>query len=140
MLCASSIPTLLSIVRYLTKDDPTKAAACHRLIQGIKSGREHAETTESVVAEVVYILSSSKHYNLSHDDVVTNLAPVVQLRGLKVPRKRILLRALALYRQYAHLDFEDCINVATVEPASSSAIVSYDRGFDKIPGVTRMEP
>lgn len=128
------------IIRYLTKDDPVKAAACHRLIQDIKSGQDHADTTESVIAEAVYVLSSSKHYNLSHDDVVTNLAPVVQLRGLKVPRKRILLCALALYKQHPHLDFEDCINVATVEGDSSSTIVSYDRGFDRIPGLIRQEP
>lgn len=128
------------IIRYLTKDDPVKAAACQRLIQDIKSGKDRAETTESVIAEAVYILSSPKHYNLSHDDVVTNLAPIVQLRGLTVPRKRVLLRALELYRQYRHLDFEDCINVATVEATSSSTIVSYDRGFDKVPGLTRQEP
>ncbi len=128
------------IIRYLTKDDPVKAAACQQLIQDITSGKDYAETTESVIAEAVYILSSSKHYSLSHEDVVTNLAPVVQLRGLTVPRKRILLRALALYKQYRHLDFEDCINAATVESKSPSAIVSYDRGFDKIPGITRQEP
>ena len=128
------------IIRYLTKDDPVKAAACHRLIHDVKTGKDRAETTESVIAEAVYILSSSKHYNLSHDDVVTNLAPVVQLRGLTVPRKRILLRALALYKQYRHLDFEDCINATTVQANSSSAIVSYDRGYDKIPGLTRQEP
>jgi predicted nucleic acid-binding protein len=128
------------VIRYLTKDDPVKAAACFTLIQAIKHGRESVETTESVIAEAVYILSSPKHYHLSHDEVVTDLAPVVQLRGLKVPRKRVILRSLALYKQYTHLDFEDCISIATMENRGISEIVSYDRGFDKVPGIARQEP
>jgi predicted nucleic-acid-binding protein len=107
------------IIRYLTKDDPVKATACHRLMQAIASGQEQVETTESVIAEVVYILSSSKHYNLSHDDVVTNLAPVVQLRGLTVPRKRILLRSLALYKYGGPL-CQDTETVGKTQNADSS--------------------
>lgn len=128
------------IIRYLTRDDPAKAAACQRLFKEIRSGHLHADTTESVIAEVVYVLSSSKHYNLSHSDVVTHLAPVVQLRWLRVPRKRTLLHALALYKQYSHLDFEDCINVATVEHESGSELLSYDKGFDQVAGIMRREP
>lgn len=128
------------IIRYLTNDDPVKAEACRRLIHAIHSGQEQVQTTESVIAEVVYILSSSKHYHLSHTDVVTNLAPIVQLRRLAIPRKRIIVRALALYRRYTHLDFEDCLNVATVERDTDPEIVSYDRGFDKVPEVRRREP
>jgi uncharacterized protein len=128
------------ILRYLTKDDPVKATACFTLIQAIKHGQERVETTESAIAEVVYILSSPKHYHLSHDAVVTNLAPVVQLRGLTVPRKRVLLRSLALYQQYTHLDFEDCISIATMENRGITEILSYDRGFDRVPGIVRQEP
>jgi uncharacterized protein len=128
------------IIRYLTKNDPVKATSCFTLIQAIKHGQESVETTESVIAEAVYILSSPKHYRLSHDAVVTNLASVVQLRGLKVPRKRVLLRSLGLYKQYAHLDFEDCVSIATMENRGINEIVSYDRGFDRVPGIVRKEP
>ncbi len=129
------------ILRYLTNDDSAKAAACFALLQAVKEGREQLQTTESIVAEAVYVLSSSRQpYRLSRADIVLSLLPIVRLRGLHVPRKKVVLRALDIYQVYSHLDFEDALSVASMEQSNVREIVSYDTDFDRVAAITRQEP
>src|SRR5947209_14567384 len=94
-------------LRYLTRDDAQKAAACYALFQRVKQGQETLLTSETVIAEVIYVLSSPAHYNLSHEEIGTRLHPLLTLRGLKFPKKKACLKALALYAQQPTIDFED---------------------------------
>ncbi len=126
-------------LRYLTRDDAEKSAVCLALLQRGQAGEE-ATTSEVVLAEVAYVLSSPRQYKLSHADVSARLRPILLLRGLKLPNKRRLLRALDRYSTYPHLDFEDCLTVAQIEQQGIGTLASYDRGFDRVPGITRREP
>ena len=126
-------------IRYLTQDDPVKMRACLALLQRIQAGEE-ATTSEVVLAEVALVLSSPRQYKLNHADVSARLRPVLLLRGLKVPNKRRVLRALDLYAMHSQLDFEDCLTVAQIEQQKIGALMSYDRGFDQIPNIARQEP
>jgi predicted nucleic acid-binding protein len=38
------------------------------------------------------------------------------------------------------IDFEDALAIAYMESAGISEIISYDRHFDRIEGITRCEP
>lgn len=127
-------------LRFLTRDDAAKAAACLALFQRVQAGTEEATTSEVVLAEVAYVLSSPRQYGLGHADIAARLRPLVGLRGLKLPYKRRLLHALDLYGTYPHLDFEDCLTVAQIEQQGLATLVSYDRGFDRVPGIARTEP
>jgi len=104
-------------LRYLTRDDAEKSAVCLALLQRGQAGEE-ATTSEVVLAEVAYVLSSPRQYKLSHADV----------------------SALDRYSTYPHLDFEDCLTVAQIEQQGIGTLASYDRGFDRVPGITRREP
>lgn len=126
-------------LRYLTQDDPDKTRACLALLQRIQAGEE-ATTSEVILAEVAFVLSSPRQYDLSHAEVSARLRPVLLLRGLKVPNKRRVLRTLDLYATHPQLDFEDCLTVAQVEQQKIATLISYDRGFDAVPGVAREEP
>lgn len=126
-------------IRYLTQDDPEKMRACLALLQRVQAGAE-AITSEVVIAEVTYVLSSPRLYKLSHADVSVRLRPILLLRALKLPNKRRLLHALDIYSTHSQLDFEDCLIVAQIEQQHIETLMSYDRDFDRIPGVTRQEP
>jgi predicted nucleic acid-binding protein len=126
-------------LRYLTKDDLEKSQACLAMLQRIQGGEE-ATTSEVVLAEVAFVLSSPRQYGLSHADVSGRLRPVLLLHGLKVPNKRRILRALDLYATHPQLDFEDCLTVAQIEQQNIATLMSYDRGFDRVVGITRDEP
>ena len=129
------------ILRYLTRDDEAKAQACYQLFQRVKQGEEELFTCEAIVTEVAYVLSSPRApYKLSHEEVRARLLPILTLRGLKLPQKRVYLRALDLYASSLFLDFEDALAVAHMEQRGVTEIISYDRDFDRVTGLQRVEP
>jgi predicted nucleic acid-binding protein len=44
-----------------------------------------------------------------------------------------------LYTKHV-LDFEDCLALAHMEQQNLTQIYSYDRGFDQVTGIQRLEP
>lgn len=124
---------------YLTTHDPVKTKACYALFKRAENSQVTLMTSESVIAEVVYVLSSKKHYSLSAEDIKKCLSPILLLRGLKLPYKKIFLRALEFFSSY-HLDFEDCLTIAHIEHQKIIDIYSYDTDFDQIDGIKRIEP
>ena len=129
------------ILRYLTRDDEAKAEACYQLFQRVKRGEEELFTCEAIVTEVVYVLSSRRApYRLSHEEIRARLVPILTLRGLRLPRKRIYIRALDLYASSPFLDFEDALAASHMEQRGVTEIVSYDKDFDLVPGLQRVEP
>ncbi len=56
-------------IRYLTKDDPDKAQACFELFRQAQANEVVLTTTEAVITEVVYVLSSKKTYGLARTDI-----------------------------------------------------------------------
>lgn len=129
------------ILRYLTRDDEAKAEACYELFQRVQRGEEDLSTCEAIVIEAVYVLSSPRlPYRLSHEEIRARLLPILTLRGLKLPQKRVYLRALDLYASSPFLDFEDAVAVAHMEQRGITEIVSYDQDFDRMSGLRRIEP
>ena len=116
-------------IRYLTRDDAVKAAACLALFQRVERGGEELMTSEAVIG-----------YRLAPDEIRDRLRPVLTLAGLNVPQKRTCLRALDLAVQQPMLDFEDVLSAAHMEHAKISEIISYDTDVDRFPGLTRHAP
>jgi predicted nucleic acid-binding protein len=65
-------------LRFLTADLPERHASCRELFRRIESG-ETATTIEAVLTEVVYVLGSKRHYNLSQAAIAGILTPIVAL-------------------------------------------------------------
>lgn len=125
-------------IRYLTGDDTSKAKQCLLLFRGIKQNEVTVTTSEAVIAEVVYVLSS-KIYGLSRSDIAVRLRPLLILSNLKLLYRRVFLRALELYVRH-NVDFEDCLTAAHMERQNITDIYSYDKDFDAISGIERLEP
>ena len=128
------------LLRYATRDDPAKAAACAELMERLERGTEEVTTCEAVVAEVAYVLLSRAHYGLDHHQVRLRLAPFIGLRGLRLANKRVYLRALDIFAEDAALDFEDALAIAHMEADGIDEIYSYDQDFDRVEGIRRVEP
>ena len=128
------------ILRYLTRDDEAKAEACLALFQRVKAGEEEVTLSEVIIHEVLYVLCSKAHYNLSHEEAAARLRPILSLRGLKLPKKRVYLRALDIYASSPKLDTGDALAMGHMEDQGLDEILSYDTGFDDQPGIRRVEP
>jgi len=127
------------LIHYLTNDDPQKADQVRSLIEKVERGTESITTSELVIAEVVYILSSKKLYNLPRPDICTHLSRFLRLKGLQMRHKKRCLRALALYESVP-IDFSACFIVASVEQEHHTGVISFDTDYDCVPSVQRTEP
>jgi len=127
-------------LRYLVDSDPGKAQACRDLFKRVGAGDEVVGTSEVIIAEVAYVLRSRAHYGLTPPEIAERLRPLIALRGLKLDHKGACLRALEVWEERPALDFEDAMIVAHLERLGETAVYSYDRDFDGVEGVARVEP
>lgn len=126
-------------IRYLTRDDPRKAEACFALFQKALQDEEALTTSETVIGEVVFVLSAKDLYALPRDEIRSRLYPLLSVSGLKLPHRKMYLRALDLYTAHP-IDFEDALIIANMEQQRIKQVFSYDRDLDRAATVKRLEP
>jgi predicted nucleic acid-binding protein len=126
-------------LRFLTRDDPVKAERVKTLLERAQRSEITLLTSESVIAELVFVLSSPRLYNLSRGQVRAVLLPIVLLKGLSLPGREVFLRALDLYAETA-MDFIDALVVARMEEKGVTEVYSYDEHLGRIEGIRRLEP
>lgn len=131
------------IIRYLTKDDPEKAEKAYSLFQMVSSGKLVITVAEAVIAEVIYVLSSKRLYNLPRANIVKRLMPIIFLKGLHIgcrpTDKTIYAQALDIYAKTT-LDFTDAIIVAKLQQEDEKIVYSFDSDYDRFPDIIRKEP
>lgn len=129
------------LVRYLTRDNPDQSPRAAAYLDPVAIGAQQATTCESVIVETVQVLSSRTLYNLTRDQVRDYLEEVLSMEGLILPDREIYRRALELWAAASTaIDFVDVLNIAHMEAQGITTIISFDRGFDRFPQITRREP
>lgn len=126
-------------LRVLTKDDAERAEKCFALLKKAETKEIELVTTEAVITEIVYILSSKKWFGLTRERIHELLSPILRTKGLYIPKKNVYFRALDVYAQF-NLDFEDCVIVAQMEEQEIHNLYSYDAGIDAVTAIQRLEP
>ena len=76
---------------------------------------------------------------MSKADIAEVLYPLIGLRNLKIPSKARLRRTLDWYVRY-NVSYIDASLAVLAREQRLPAVVSFDRNYDRIPGVTRVEP
>lgn len=126
------------VLRFLTEDDLHQAEQARALLLEAEDGQTELVTCEGVVVEIVQVLSSQALYDLPRADIREHLDAIIGLPRIKLPNKGVYLRALEFYAQHAFLDFVDALQVAHMERRGITEIASFDRDFDRIPGIRRL--
>lgn len=110
---------------------------CRRLLANVRAGREHANTDTEALQEVMYIYwyRRREEIGLRYLDRLLNLfeAPFSVDHA-------IMLGARSVLGRHPRLDPRDAIHAAVVITHRLDGVISTDRGFDRIPGVTRFDP
>jgi uncharacterized protein len=127
------------LLRHLLNDDPIQSTAALALIQAIEQGRVTVWTSDLVIAEVVFVLANPRTFHLGREAIRDLLLPLINLPGLKLPRKRLYRRIFDLYTTLP-IDYIDCYHAALIERRRPGELYSYDTDFDRIAGITRVEP
>jgi predicted nucleic acid-binding protein len=67
------------------------------------------------------------------------LLPLIELPGIVLPSKRRLRETFDLYVTL-NLPFADAYHVILMRQMKLTNVISFDRDFDRVPGITRIEP
>jgi predicted nucleic-acid-binding protein len=124
-------------IRFLTNDIPEKADACERIFKEAAEKNERFFTTEMVIAEIIWVLES--YYELPKKEVQKLVEKILITPFLFFPQKDLILNALTLYGNI-NIDYIDAYNATTLRDQGVAEVYSYDRHFDKIEWVSRLEP
>jgi predicted nucleic acid-binding protein len=130
---------LRAIVRPQTPHDVQLATTAQTLFRLAAIGQETFTTNDAVIAEVVFILHSPRHYNLPRPDVSARLKPILSLSGCKLPQKTRVLRAFTLWEGTPSISFVDALT-ATQALDLGVALGSFDRRLGRVPGITLWQP
>ena len=124
-------------LRFLVNDDPEKAAACEMLFRRAVTGEESLFTTDMVMAEIVWVLES--YYELSKSDVREKIEKILNTKNLECPNREIIITALAAYEE-KNIDYIDAYNASILKMKGIDEVYSYDRHYDRINWIKRIEP
>ena len=125
------------LLRYLTDEPPEQAERVARLFGWISAGEVRVWLEDVVLAEVIWTLSS--YYRISKREITGWLLEVLAQEAIKARDRDVLRVALVLFQE-KNVDFVDALVAAQMLDDGESDIYSFDRDFDRIAGITKMEP
>ena len=125
------------LLRHLLGDHPEQSPRATAYFRRIEDGELKARISDTVVFETVFTLE--RHYRQPKAKIREALVALIELTGIVLPGKAQLRRAFELYIEL-NLPFADAHHAALMEHLQLEEIVSFDREFDRIPGIRRVEP
>lgn len=109
------------------------------LFRRANRGEVELTTSDAVIAEVAFVMTSPRVYGLDVAEAAARLSTVLNLRGVKLHEKRTVLAALDLWATTPKLGFVDALTAAYAQ-RHGIELATFDTDFDPIPGITRYQP
>ncbi len=125
------------LLRFLTRDDEGKAQQALDLLLRIERGEEKVITSPLVIFETIYTLQ--RFYKVPRQRIKDQILSIISMRSLHLPDKNLYHHSFDLYLT-KNISFADAYNAVYMQAEEVSHIYSWDRDFDKIDGITRLEP
>jgi predicted nucleic acid-binding protein len=125
-------------VRYLTGDDEGKADDVAKLLRKAAKGSVRLITTDIVIAELVWVLSSFYEQPVS---VIADLVrAILNTEGLKIDGSERIESAVEIFEE-SQIDFIDAYIIGYMRLKSVAALCSYDKKhLSQFPDIKRVEP
>jgi predicted nucleic acid-binding protein len=125
------------LLRHLLQDDPDQSTKASAFLKRIEEGSVKVRTADTVIFETVFTLQ--KGYRQQKAAIRDTLLPLIELPGIELPGKRRFRRVFEHYVE-ANLPFADAYHAVLMEQLNLTEIVSFDTDFDRIEGITRIQP
>ena len=124
-------------LRHLLGDEPVQSPRATAYFRALQEGRRRARISDIVIFAVVFTLE--RGYRRSKTEIQAAVLPLLELPGVVLSGKRKFREIFRLYVEH-NISFADAYHVVMMRKLNLSEIVSFDRDFDRIPTVTRVEP
>ena len=125
------------LLRHFLQDHAEQSPRATAYLERIERGELRVRTADTVVFEVTFILQRS--YKQPKATVRDLLLPLLDLPGIVLPGKRHYHKVFDLYVE-KNLPFADAYHAVLMQRLKLRQIVSFDRDFDRIPGIERIDP
>lgn len=125
------------LLRHFLQDHPIQSTKATKFLLDVEQGKIKVYTSDLVIFEVVFTLQRT--YRLSKNKIQEAVLPLLLLPGIKLSGKRIYRRVFALYIE-KNLPFADAYHVSLMEKLKINKIISFDKEFDMVEGISRFEP
>jgi len=124
-------------VRFLTADSARQSPLARRALERAARGDITIAVTDVVIAELAYVLT--KVYGLTVALASERLLALLWLPGVECSQPSVVEDALGLWAE-GRVDFVDAYLAALCRGIDETAVLSFDRDFDRIEGVERVDP
>src|SRR3954467_13638665 len=128
------------IIRFLANVHPDHSLRSREFFRSLEAGERSVYLPEGVLVEVVYSMTSPNLHHVDREEMHTKLGFIISMPSIDLPNKRLYLRALDLFVAYRRLSFMDALCISHAEHLGDSTVITFDRGYRNIEGVTREEP
>jgi predicted nucleic acid-binding protein len=125
------------ILRYLVGEPEHLAERAASLFRRAERDEITLVAESITIAEVVWTLSS--FYKRLPGEIAPVIRGLLLLEGVDAPERPALLAALCHY-EIDRVSFGDALLAARMEAGGSDRVYSFDRHFDRLPGIRRIEP
>ncbi len=122
---------------YARGADHPYRAPCRRIVAAIAGGDLELQASVEMVQEFAHLLRRRNH---SPEQVRTEALDVAESCVLHDLETDDLRRALDLLVSFPTLHVRDAVHAATALRRGLDAVLSPDRAFDAVPGLTRLDP
>lgn len=124
-------------LRHLRQDHTDFSPRATALLRRIERGFLRVRTADTVIFETVFTLERS--YKQSRVGIRDNFLPLIELPGIVLPGKRRFRKVFVYYIEQ-NISFADAYHAVVMESLRLRQMVSFDRDFNRIPTIERVEP
>ena len=125
------------ILRFLTNDVPAQAERCEKLFVKVQEATVSIFLADITLADVVWILE--KYYKLPRTDIRLAMRRIIELKGLHCSNKAQALAALDYYVE-KNIDWTDAFMASQLIAKGIHELYSFDKHFDRLDDLTKIEP
>jgi uncharacterized protein len=125
------------VLCHLHGDHPEHSPRATALVARIERGEMEAQLSDMVLFETVFTLERS--YKIPKAQIRDAILALLALPGLVLPGKRRYARIFEIYVGL-NLPFGDAYIAAEMERFGANELYSFDKQFNRVPGITRLEP
>jgi predicted nucleic acid-binding protein len=124
-------------LRHLRADHADFSPRATALLTRIEQGQLKVRTSDTVLFETVFTLE--RVYKQSKQAIRAAFLPLIELPGIVLPGKRRFRQVFGYYID-KNISFADAYHTVLMESLHLTQIVSFDRDFNRIGILQRVEP
>jgi len=124
-------------IRFFVADNSEEHKKVEKFFNDVVCGNTKYFTNTMVIAEIVWVLG--KYYKMEKNHVCENIRLILDTPNILIKEIKILHNTVEIFEKQ-NIDFIDAYNYSYSLMSNSNEIMSYDKDFDKLDMIKRIEP